>query len=127
MADKSLSISPQDIIDLCQSKFHWKTSGDVNRVEDLFDDELIFVHLNGHVTSKRDWIGQMRSGRFVYNRITPREMSARVYGDAAVLFGKARFDVSMGGFNATYDLAFTEVYARKQGAWKLVNLHTCAC
>ncbi len=115
----------EEIVQLSLDKFRWKTTGDVDHVEDLFDEDIIFVHLNGNVTSKRDWIGQMRSRRFVYNRIEPHAMSARVYGEAAVLFGKATFAVTMSGFKGNYDLAFTEVYARKVGAWKLVNLHTC--
>lgn len=121
------SASDQDIVRLAQDKFSWKTSGDIDRVEDLFDDDLIFVHLNGQVTTKREWISQMRSGRFVYERITPYELSARVYGQTAVLFGKARFDVRMSGHRGQFELAFTEVYVQKDGKWKLVNLHACAC
>jgi len=117
----------EEILRLSLDKFRWKTTRDVDRVEDLFDDELIFVHLTGHVSSKREWIEQMRSGRFLYKRIEPREMTARVYGEAAVLFGKAVFSVQMGGGSGTYDLAFTEVYALKASRWKLVNLHTCSC
>jgi ketosteroid isomerase-like protein len=118
--------SEEEIVRLSTDKFRWKTTADIDRVEDLFDDDLIFVHLNGHVTSKAEWIGQMRSGRFVYKRIQPHAMSARVYGEAAVLFGKATFDVSMGGFAGSFNLVFTEVYVRKAGVWKLVNLHTCS-
>lgn len=116
----------KEIVELSLDKFNWKTTGDVDRVEDIFDDDLVFVHLNGNVTSKREWIGQMRSRSFVYNRIEPHEMSAKIYGEAAVLFGKATFAVTMGDFKGNYDLVFTEVYARKNGVWKLVNLHTCA-
>jgi hypothetical protein len=116
-----------DLENLSKAKFAWKTGGDIDSVEDLFDDELIFVHLNGHVTTKKAWIAEMRSRRFVYRRIAPREMVARLYDGAGVVFGKARFDVTMNGYSGSYDLAFTEVYVRKQDGWKLVNLHTCAC
>ena len=68
----------------------------------------------------------MRSGRFVYNRMEPHDMSAKVYGEVAALFGKATFAVKMGGFSSKYDLVFTEVYARKASLRKLVNLHTCS-
>ncbi|WP_126424298.1 nuclear transport factor 2 family protein [Asticcacaulis excentricus] len=119
-------ITAEDIVKLSTDKFRWKTDRDVDRVANLFDDDLIFVHLNGRVSSKSEWIEEMRSGRFVYERISPRELTARVYGDAAALFGKARFDVRFSGHRASFDLAFTEVYARKSGAWRLVNLHTCS-
>lgn len=47
-----------------------------------------------------------------------------MYGDTAVLVGRATFRVTMGGSGGTYNLVYTEVYTRKHGQWKLVNLHT---
>lgn len=37
-----------DILALSQEKFRWKTTGRIDLVENLFDDELVFIHLNGH-------------------------------------------------------------------------------
>lgn len=107
-------------------KFRWKTERQIDRVADLFDDDLIFVHLNGHITSKRNWIAQLRSGRFIYHVIEVKKVSAKVYGETAVLVGKAEFTVGMGDGRSKYPLVYTEVYTRRDGFWKLVNLHTCA-
>lgn len=111
----------QEILDLSLEKFKWKTEGKVDLVEDLFDDELIFVHLTGNITTKKEWISQMRSKSFVYNKIELKEHSAKVYGNTAVLVGKAKFTVNGGG---VYNLVYTEVYTRKNNKWQLVNLHT---
>ena len=62
---------------LSQAKWRWATDGERDRLADLFDDELVFVHLNGDVTSKAEWMGELRSRRFVYERIEPQETSAR--------------------------------------------------
>lgn len=115
-----------EIIELSARKFRWKTEGQIDRVEELFDDDLVFVHLNGHITTKADWIAQLKSRRFVYNRIDVNEVSARSYGPTAVLVGKAAYTVSMGGFRSTYNLVYTEVYTKKTNRWTLVNLHTCS-
>ena len=45
----------KEILNLSLEKFKWKTTGNVDAVEDLFDDEL-FVHLTGHITTKGDWM-----------------------------------------------------------------------
>jgi ketosteroid isomerase-like protein len=111
----------KEILDLSLEKFKWKTTRQIDKVEDLFDDDLVFVHLTGHVTTKADWIRQMRSGQFVYNKIEQKEASAKVYGNTAVLVGKALFTVNGG---SRYDLIYTEVYTKKNNRWKLVNLHT---
>jgi ketosteroid isomerase-like protein len=108
---------------LSLEKFRWKTEGHFHQLSDLFDDDLVFVHLNGFVTSKQEWISQLKSRMFVYDRIDLEEASVRVYGDTAVLVGKARFAVNGG---SVYKLVYTEVYTKKNDQWKLVNLHTCS-
>jgi hypothetical protein len=115
------SKTEQEILNLSLEKFRWKTEGNIDKVEDLFDDELVFVHLTGHITTKADWIDQLRTKRFVYNKIVQKEASAKVYGNTAVLVGKAAFTVNGG---SVYKLVYTEVYTKKNDQWKLVNLHT---
>ena len=71
--------------------------------------------------AKADWINQLRIKRFVYNKIVQKEASVKVYGNTAVLVGKAAFTVNGG---SVYKLVYTEVYTKKNEKWKLVNLHT---
>lgn len=111
----------KEILQLSLDKFKWKTTGNIDAVEGLFDDELVFVHLTGHITTKADWISQLKTKRFVYNKIEQKEASAKVYGNTAVLVGKAKFTVNGG---SVYNLVYTEVYTKKSDKWKLVNLHT---
>ena len=110
-----------EILNLSLEKFRWKTEGKIDLVKDLFDDELIFIHITGHITSKKDWISQMKSGSFVYDKIELKEHSSKIYGNTAVLVGKAKFTVNGG---SVYKLVYTEVYIKKNEKWKLVNLHT---
>lgn len=112
-----------EIYELSREKFRWKTEGHFDQLADLLDDDLVFVHLTGVITSKEEWMGQLRSRTFVYERIDLKDASVRAYGDTAVLVGKARFVVNGG---SAYPLVYTEVYVRKNGDWKLVNLHTCS-
>jgi hypothetical protein len=111
----------KEIIELSQEKFRWKTTGKFDLLANLFDDELVFIHLTGHVTTKADWISQLKRGTFVYNKIEQKEASAKVYGNTAVLVGRAKFTVNGG---SVYHLIYTEVYTKKHNKWKLVNLHT---
>ncbi|MGI4762481.1 MAG: nuclear transport factor 2 family protein [Janthinobacterium lividum] len=113
-----------EILTLSQEKFWWKTTGRIDLVEALFDDELVFIHLNGHFSTKKEWIQELKSERFVYNSIDLKEAAVKVYGDTAVLVGRATFKVTIGSPKGTYNLVYTEVYTKKNGQWKLVNLHT---
>jgi hypothetical protein len=108
---------------LSQAKWRWATDGQLDRLAELFDDELVFVHLNGSVTSKTEWMDELRSRRFVYERIVPQETSARALGeDTGVVVGRGTFTVNGG---LVFRLICTEVYVRRDGQWKLVNLHAC--
>jgi hypothetical protein len=110
-----------EILNLSQEKFRWKTGRNIDAVEDLFDDELVFVHITGHITTKVEWIHERRTGKFVYNKIEQKEASAKVYGNTDVLVGKGYFTVNSG---SVYKLVYTEVYTKKNEKWNLVNLHT---
>ncbi|KWF32759.1 hypothetical protein WL88_25795 [Burkholderia diffusa] len=113
------------IRELSQRKFRWKTGRNVDLVEDLFDDAMEFIHITGHESSKAEWIAEMRSGRFIYERITPKcEPTVKQVGNTAILDGRALFDVNMRGVRATFDIGYTEVYELKDGKWKLVSLKT---
>lgn len=117
------STTESEIVRLSAEKYRWYVDRNVDLVEDLYEDALVFVHLNGHISNKSEWINEMRSGRFVYNKIDIREASAKAYGSTAVLVGKAVFTVNGG---ARYSLVYTEVYTKKNDRWKLVNIHTCS-
>jgi len=112
------------ILHLSPEKFRWKTTGRIDLVEDLFGDELVFIHPTGHFSTKKEWIQALESKRFFYHSIILKEAAAKVHGHTAVLVGRATFDVAMGGAKGTYNLAYTEVYALKNSRWKLMNLHT---
>ncbi|MDI6032977.1 nuclear transport factor 2 family protein [Flavobacterium sp. LB2P84] len=109
-----------EILNLSLDKFRWKTEGKIDLVEDLFDDELVFIHITGHTTSKKEWIGQMKSGSFVYDKIELKEHSSKIYGNTAVLVEKAKFSVNGG---SVYKLVYTEIYTKKNEKWKLINIH----
>lgn len=111
----------EEILELSLDKFRWKTTGQIDKVANLFDDELVFVHITGQLTSKAAWIAQLKSKSFVYDKIEPQNHDAKVYGNTAVLVGRAWFTVNGGSL---YKLVYTEVYVKKNGEWKLVNLHT---
>ncbi len=109
---------------LSQAKWRWAASGQLDRLEDVFDDDLVFVHLTGNITSKSEWMRELRSRRFVYDHIEPLETSVRALTeDVAVVVARGAFTVNGG---LVFPLVCTEVYAKRNGRWKLVTLHACS-
>jgi hypothetical protein len=56
---------------MSREKFRWKTDRNFDLLSDLLDDDLVFIYLNGCITSKQEWMGQLRSRWFVYDRGRP--------------------------------------------------------
>jgi hypothetical protein len=98
----------EEILELSLEKFRWKTTGQIDKIANLFDDGLLFVHITGHITSKAEWIKQLKNKSFVYNKIEPQEHHAQTYGNTAVLVGKAWFTVNGVAFINWFILKFTQ-------------------
>lgn len=85
----------------------------------LVADELKMVHSNGEVGGKREEMSFMRPS--TPDRPLPtlglEDTRVRGYGDAAVLTGSL---VERKGGVVALRLRFTNVYARRAGAWVLV-------
>jgi hypothetical protein len=73
---------------LSLEKFKWKTTGQYDKLSDLFDDNLVIIHISGHTTTKKSRIDQLKSVRFVYNHIEQKEALVKCYGNTAVLVGR---------------------------------------
>jgi hypothetical protein len=66
-----------EILSLSMEKIRWKTAGDFDLIEDFFDDNLVFVHITGFVTTKQEWISELRSKRFRYDNIALKDACAK--------------------------------------------------
>jgi hypothetical protein len=43
-----------EILKLSTDKFGWKTAGEIDLIEDLFDNDLVFIHITGQITTKAE-------------------------------------------------------------------------
>ena len=80
------------------------------------------MHLTGQISSKPEWIAQLRAGAYGYRQMQFLDCDVHEHGDTAVLVG--RVDILASGH--TRRLAVTEVYVKNQDNWKLVSAHACS-
>jgi hypothetical protein len=50
---KMKSTAKTEILNLSLEKFKWKTTGQYDKLSDLFDDNLVITHISGHTQQKR--------------------------------------------------------------------------
>lgn len=111
----------QTIIDLDRQRMTAMAQKDVARLNDILADDLVYTHSSARIDTKQSLIGAMQSGATVYNSVVPSDVQAQDLGDAVVLTGVARIQVTSGGKPNAFGVRFTDVYARRGGRWQMVT------
>jgi ketosteroid isomerase-like protein len=93
---------------------------DAETLDDLLDDELIYVHLSGAVEGKAAVLAARHKTR--YSAITRRDLSVRVSGDLGVITGGMVFEAELPAVSkfVRIDIFATQVAARRDGRWRFV-------
>lgn len=112
-----------EIMALSRKKFRWMVEAKLDSLDVILDERLSYIHSNGWVQSKKEFLEDFTNGKLTYHSIEVKEMSARVYKRSAVVTGKAVAETTLSGTRAIINLMFTEVYVVQKGGWKLVSRH----
>jgi ketosteroid isomerase-like protein len=111
----------QTIIDLDRKRMAAMAQKDVATLRTLLADDLIYTHSSARLDTKQSLIGAMESGATVYTGVDPSDVVAQDLGDAVVLTGTCRIQVSSNGKANAFTVRFTDVYANKGGNWQMVT------
>ena len=94
--------------------------GDVEALEKSTADDYSLINVNGQMSDKSQMISNFKSGQTKLTSDVVSDMKVRVYGDTAVVTGKADIKGTLGGKDATGQIRFTRVYVKKDGRWQSV-------
>jgi ketosteroid isomerase-like protein len=98
-----------------------QTASDVAKLDDILSDSMTrFVHTNGIVDTKGQYLAAVQSGRYAHGPITRISGQTRVFGDAA--FSLSTVDMVAKPFGAAqFSMRFDQVLVWvKEGArWRL--------
>jgi ketosteroid isomerase-like protein len=111
----------QKIIDLDRKRMAAMAQKDVATLRTLLADDLIYTHSSARLDTKQSLIGAMESGATVYSGVEPSDVVAQDLGDAVVLTGTCRIQVSSNGMANAFTVRFTDVYANRGGNWQMVT------
>ncbi|KQZ44224.1 nuclear transport factor 2 family protein [Duganella sp. Root1480D1] len=96
---------------------------DIPALERLLAPEFNLVSSNSEVQSRAQAIQEVRDGDPQYDRFENHSMTARVYGDAAIVQGITSLKGSSGGKPFALDVRFTDTLVRVKGSWTIVVSH----
>jgi uncharacterized protein (TIGR02246 family) len=85
----------------------------------MMTDDLTYTHSSGVTETKAEFLDALKTGKYVYREITPRDRKARVHGEAAIVSGPCHVVIEPGGKRTEIELYFTELYVKEGGRWRM--------
>jgi len=98
--------------------------GDVAALDHMTSDDYTFITLRGELRSKEEILRDFKAGLIKYDSRTISDLKVRVYGNSAVVTGRAVQKGMENGKDYSGDYWFTRVYVKMDGGWKTVALQT---
>jgi hypothetical protein len=110
----------KQIVDLERERLRAMIDADAVALDTILSDDLTYIHTSTREDSKKSLIKSLESGSLSYESIDTEGVKVRIYGDAAVVTGSAAIKVSSGGRLLEFSILFTDVYAQREGRWRMV-------
>ena len=102
-----------------QSRFAAQVAADAGALGKLLDDGLEYVHSNGELDSKQSFIDSLTSGKRDYVSTVATIETVRIFGDVAVIRGKAKVTVADNGQSKDLHIGYTDVWLWKNDQWRM--------
>lgn len=116
-----VSSKDQRVLDTEQRRFELMVKRDTVLLAGMLDKDLVYIHSNGLVESKKQHIQAIAAGRLVYNTMQREEATVRLYGKTALTNGIVHAAGLINGTTFDIRLRYTAVYVYKKGEWLLAN------
>jgi hypothetical protein len=107
------------VLDLERQRVQATVTQDVEKLNAILADDLIYTHSSARLDNKASFISAMLSGATVYKTMDVEEIEARDFGDTVVLTGTAQLAISANGKPINFGVRFTNVYAKRDGDWQM--------
>jgi ketosteroid isomerase-like protein len=119
-------ISEKEILALEDKRFGAMIARDFAALEKLLHDDLLYTHASGVTDTKASWLEAMKSGKTKYKSVNCSDRKVRVFGDVALVTGKAAVEAEVNGQPRSLKLIFLVAWARTPQGWKFVAWQSCA-
>ena len=97
-------------------------AADVDALDRLCADDLVFVHGNGRQDDKAGFLAQTRSGHIRYRSIARKTTRVNVSGNVAILCASIEVEVTMNGEPRSSPVRYMSVWTNGSGAWTLLAI-----
>jgi ketosteroid isomerase-like protein len=101
-------------------------SKDIETLDRLLDDKLIYMHSTGVADTKASYIDGLRTGVWDYQSVERTEQRVQVDGDIGMVFCKMSIRLITRGVFKAFDSRALAVWVRKPDGWRLLAVQSGA-
>jgi ketosteroid isomerase-like protein len=112
--------APAELLMADNKRYEAMIARDVNALERLLADELLYTHSTGNTDTKQQYLETIRSGYVEYRSSQVDDLVFRQHGDVGMLMGRARIDATIGGAGRVLENRFFASWVKDDGRWKLL-------
>ena len=130
LAAAQASQPPQDAVDAAKiadevraadsKRITAMVKGDAAELGALLAEELTYTHTTGQVESREEFLASISAGKLDYESIERTEDQTRIYGNTAVVSGRADMKVKAQGKDLALAIRFTAVWVKGEKGWRMV-------
>jgi ketosteroid isomerase-like protein len=120
----SPKLASDELLSIEADRFRATVAGDFAALDFRLAEDLSYCHSTGKCETKAEYLGSLRSGSTRYRKLELVSARVRRYGEIAILNGQVRVDAEMAGNQVIARLAYTDVYRRERGRWRLIAWHS---
>jgi hypothetical protein len=120
IAQEPASLDQKALLASNSARFTAMVRGDLPALDTLLGPELSYIHSDGALESKAQFLATLRNGRLRYQAIEPSDLKTRLYGDVGVVTGRSRMGVIAGSELLQFSVRFTAIYRHTAKSWVLV-------
>jgi ketosteroid isomerase-like protein len=110
----------KEILALEDVRFKAMVSGDVKLLDELLHEDMIYTHSSAVVDTKASYLEALRGGKTRYKSQKHYEERVRLFGDCALVTGRAEMEAEVNGVHKTLRLRYLDVWAKTSQGWKFV-------
>ena len=105
-----------------QARLQALMAGDASQLTRLFSDELLFVHSDGRIEGKADYVRNLLAGDTAYANALTRDLRTQEPAPGVVvLIGAQEMRKRLGPDWSEVKLRFLAVWRREGDAWRMVS------
>lgn len=95
-------------------------TGDINKLDTLISDSLLFMAPNGVAATKQMDLNAHKSGIQKMTKLSPSEQQIETYDNLAIVTVKMQMEGTYGGTDISGDYRYIRTWAKINSHWQIV-------